>query len=287
MSTYELNPRSIRERVIDFKKLEQDFMPNFHKEIACYKKAIIHNARDRNGRPVKDATWPRDEQPNERAYYNWLKDVHDENWKPNPAKDERGNEIKGTGAKHVIQGILRVRTVKGEFLVTDGKLVGYDAFGNVRERTCRHPEEWVKTNFNFTRGIDPSSGQTYTQCLGPSGLETVYEMPFTKENLRQLVKHREGDNIPFALVDLTKDGRPKSVPIQGGIESRVKFFLQDFDYLWNEDYKSKEEKAWAHRIDELILSGRASSEQEANRIAELEIEEKKPPIRKDGKTGVA
>jgi hypothetical protein len=172
-------------------------------------------------------------------------------------------------------------------LVTDGKLVGYDAFGNVRERTCRHPEEWVKTNFNFTRGIDPSSGQTYTQCLGPSGLETVYEMPFTKENLRQLVKDREGDNIPFAILDLTKDGRPKSIPMQGGIESRVKFFLQDFDYLYNENYLSKDEKLLRKRISDLINSGKVSSAEEAAEIVELETELKNPPTRRDGKNGVA
>jgi len=286
MSTYQVNSRWIQERVIDFKKLEKDFMPNFHKEIACYKKAIIHSARDRNGKAL-NATWPRDEQPNEIPYYNWVKEVTDENWKYNPQRDEEGNTIKGTGAKHVIQGIIRIRTVKGEFLVTDGKLVGYDAFGNKRERTCRHPEEWYKTNFNFTRGIDPSSGQTYTQCLGPSGGEIVYETPFTKENLRELVKDREGDNIPFAILDYTKDGKPRSVPIQSGIESRVKFFLQNFDYLYNENYLSKDEKLLRKRISDLINSGRASSEEEAAAIVELETELKNPPSRKDGKSGVA
>jgi hypothetical protein len=39
-------PDWIRQKKIDFSKLEPDFMPGFQKEIECYKKAIIHNGRD-------------------------------------------------------------------------------------------------------------------------------------------------------------------------------------------------------------------------------------------------
>ena len=93
--------------------------------------------------------------------------------------------------------------------------------------------------------------------------------------------------INLLLKDETKDSKPRSVPNQGSIESTVNFFMKPFDYLYNEEYLSKEERAWMHKIDELIHSGRASSVEKAAEIAELEIEEKTPPSRKDVKTGVA
>ena len=74
-------------------------------------------------------------RPAEQAYYLRLKWATDDNMKYNPAKDEKGNPIKGTGARHIINNIIRIKTLKGEFLVTDGKLIGYDHIGNKIERT--------------------------------------------------------------------------------------------------------------------------------------------------------
>lgn len=290
---FDVNPRWLQEREIDFSKLDPNFRPHFQKEKDCYKKAIIHNGRDAaTGRKVKDTAWTRDSQPGELAYERWLKEVTDENMKYYPAKDKKGNPIEGTGARHIVTSIIRIKTPKGEFLVSDGKLQGYDHFGNLRERTCRHPEEWFRTDFNFVRGFDSSTGQSYIQCTGPAGGETVYEMPFNKENLRALVKlvnKEDGNNnmVSFVLKNCTNDSTPKGIPHQGSLESTMKFFMQDFDYLYNAKYLSNEDKAWNKKVSELILSGKAQNEQDAAEIAEIETEEKKPPSRKDSKTGVA
>jgi len=98
---FNTNPRWLQNKVINFSKLDPDFMPHFQKERDCYKKAIIHNGRDAaTGQAVKDTTWIRDPQPNELAYYNWVKKVTDENMKYNPAKDEKGNPKKGRYARY-------------------------------------------------------------------------------------------------------------------------------------------------------------------------------------------
>lgn len=100
---YEINPKWLQEKKIDYSKLDPDFMPGFQKEIEWYKKeAILHNGRDSvTVRFVPDRTWPRDPQPNELPYERWLKEVTDDNMKYNQARDEKGNPVKGTGVRHM------------------------------------------------------------------------------------------------------------------------------------------------------------------------------------------
>ena len=287
MSFQFTNTSYIREKEIDWKKLKTDFMPGFQKEIECYKRAIIHGGKDAiTGKKLPPTSWPRDLAPGELAYYNFLKRSTDDDMNWNTARDDRGNEIKGTGARYVIDGIIRVRTVKGEFLVSYGRLEGYDEIGNKTGVSCHCPEQWIEIHFNYQMGLDQNN-RPMRQCTGPSGNEIVYDLPFSKENVKKLAKLRAGDSIPFTLKDETGDNRPRSIPLQGSFESRIEFFMKPFDYLYNAEYMSKEDKAWARKIDELILSGKAKDEQHAAEIAELEIEEKKPPNRNDAKTEVA
>jgi hypothetical protein len=70
------------------------------------------------------------------------------------------------------------------------------------------------------------------------------------------------------------DSTPRSIPYQGSLESTIEFLMQDFDYLFNAEYVSKDEKAWKRKISELILTGKANDEKQALELAELELEGK-------------
>lgn len=275
----------INEKVIDFSKLEPDFMPNYQKEIECYKKSIIKEGRDERGRKVPPTAWPRDRQPGEMSYYLWLKKVTDEDMNWNPALDERGAPIEGTGAKHIVNQIIRVKTKDGQFLLTNGELIGYDYNGNPLQHTCRHPEEWMETQFRFVR-LQDTSGRVSMSCQGPMGYEMRYTMPFNEKNLKQLAKLRDGDNISFSLVDQTKGEKAIAIPNQSLIEETIKFFLQDFDYLYEGRYVSKEQKLLNMRYAELLNGGKTL--EQAREIIEGALEDGNPPSPKnDKKSGVA
>lgn len=275
----------LEKKKINFSKLDPDFMPGYQKEIECYKKAVIKNGVDDRGREVGDTSWPRDLQPGERSYYNWVKLATDDKMKWNPARAEDGAPIKGTGAKHIVNQITRVKTSKGEFLVTNGTLTGYDLHGNSVQCNCRHPEEWMETKFNFVRGVD-TEGIPSVLFKGINGLEKQYLMPFNIENVRKLAKLRANDKIPFVLFDEVNGTGPHSIPNDRSIEYTIEFFMKDFNYLYNGDYVSQEEKNLNMRYAELLKSGKTAHE--ANEIIEKELERGilRPP-QKDKKSGVA
>lgn len=127
-------------------------MPGFQKEKECFKKAKITYGKDRYGKIVKEYTWPRDPQPGENAYYKRLVDsVDPQTGKYYSKKDERGSPVKGTGARHIVDQIVRIRTLKGEFLYTLGRLEGYDHIGNKTHVSCARLECYIQMNFKFKR----------------------------------------------------------------------------------------------------------------------------------------
>ena len=279
-------------KTIDFKKLEQDFMPGFQKEKEYYKKAIITGGRDSiTGKNLPDTTLVKDPSPGELAYYRWLERVTDDNMRWNPAKDEKGNEVKGTGARQIVDHIIRVKTVKGEFLITASRLQGYDHLGNMTGVSCSTPEKHMKRIFNFTRMIDNNTGRVITQCLGVSSEEEVYDMPFNEKNVRKLVKLRAGDNITFNVKNLVSNkasGNTVLVPSQDSIEQTIKFFMQPFDYLFNEQYLSKEQKSYNLLVSKYANSGKVRGMEEAKVMANAELEEGSSlPPKQDKKMGVA
>ena len=49
-----------------------------------------------------------------------------------------GNTIKGTGPKHLVRQIVRIRTSDGkEFLYSNGKVTGFDVMGEVATETVQ------------------------------------------------------------------------------------------------------------------------------------------------------
>jgi hypothetical protein len=88
----------------------------------------------------------------------------------------------------------------------------------------------------------------------PNSQETVYEVPFTAENAKTLFEKRMNDNVNF----LVKDARMvRQVTDQTGIVSKTfeLFANKAFDYLYNSDYISPQQKAESRQraIDEGLL----------------------------------
>ena len=134
-----------------------DFMPYWKNEQKCFEDAKVEGKDSRTGKKAS-GFWPRD-TPNAQVQYQlWLKKVQD----PDTGEfykqgDKDGNIIKGTGPKHVVRQIVRIRTNNDkEFLFSNGYLIG----------------------------------RVKTRIVGPNSHETVYEMPFNEKNLKVLFEKR-------------------------------------------------------------------------------------------------
>jgi hypothetical protein len=220
-----------------------DFMPNWKKEEDCFKNAL-RRVRDANGK-FKNVSWQRPKPPIQWVYEQWQNDVYDEeNEEYYPERDQRGNPIKGTGAKYLINNIFRVRTNKNgkEYLISMGRLEAFDSFGNKKIRAINSPEKWDKTLFGQEQTYCTVTNKMITQVTGMVGQETVYELPFNEKNLNKLLDQRESDNVNLCLrVDGAAESR--GISNAGDYATQVKLFkTKDFDYLCNEDYLTPQQK---------------------------------------------
>lgn len=106
--------------------------------------------------------------------------------------------------------------------------------------------------------------------IGPSGVETIYEMSFTAENLKtlydkritpeylKLLRQTRIPGVSFAVIDC-RNGVVREVKDPTGITSKTFDYLfssKPFDYLFMGDYISQQQKAELrqHAIDMGILS---------------------------------
>jgi len=78
---------------------------------------------------------------------------------------------------------------------------------------------------------------------GPNSVETVYEIPFNEKNLKALFDKRMNDSVTFVVKE-EKNNAVHSVQDATGIASKTfELFTKDFDYLYNADYISQQQKA--------------------------------------------
>lgn len=189
--------------------------------------------------------YPHDKPVAQLSYEEFLKQiVNPETNEYYPARNKAGNEIKGTGAKHIVNQIIRLRRKDGsEVLYSLGRIQGYDAFGNSVHRNCAKPEVWTRTLFDYKRVCDPRTNTTKTQTLGTLGAEDVYELPFNETNLKQLFAKRESDTqISFTVKDEAED-RAVSLLREPSINDTLKLFQKPFNFLYKAEYLSKEQRA--------------------------------------------
>ena len=155
------------------------------KEQQCYDDAKVEGKDTMTGKKTT-ISWPRDKPIDQVMYETWLQKVTDpDTGKFYEQRDPKtGNTIKGTGPKHLIRQIVRIRTTDGkEYLYSNGKLTGFDALGEVATVTCSNPETWNRTGFAYNKQYDQKTMSMKKTIAGPNSLDTVYEMPFNEKNV--------------------------------------------------------------------------------------------------------
>jgi hypothetical protein len=246
------------------KQTKIDFMPNWEKQEQCFEEEQIevvdslHNKRImKNGKPVIKA-YPHDKPIAQISDENWLEQVVNPDSKEfYHARNKEGNEIKGITAKHIVTQIIRLRRKDGsEFLYSLGELRAYDAFGNIVPCTCAKPEMWTRTLFNHVRVYDQRTNTTKMETSGTLGAEDVYEMPFNEKNLKDLVSLRENDSDIMFIVKDEAAGKPSSLRREANINDTIKLFQKPFDYLFNAEYITPQQRATLRQmaIDEGIIA---------------------------------
>ena len=226
-------------------------MPHWPKEDKCFEDEQVelvdklHGKKlTKNGKPVVKA-WPHDKSMRQIGYEELLKViVNPETNEYYPARNKAGAAIKGTGAKHIVTQIIRIRRKDGkEYLFTQGAISGYDAFGNVVRRNCATPEMWTRTIFDHQRVYDQRTNTTKMETSGTLRTEDVYEMPFNEKNLKELASLRENDtNIQFSVKD-EASGNPVEVKKEANFNKTLELFLKPFDYLFKAEYITPQQKA--------------------------------------------
>ena len=223
-----------------------DFLPNIEKEIAEYKKAIIQDIDHRSKKKGKDQeepySWPlnRELELKERIYNEFVEKVVNE--KTNhfyPQKDEDNRAIPNTGAYKTIRSIVRIkRNDDSEYLLSKGDIHAFNSLGDQVKFYVSYPERWNKPLWNYTTQWNDKTKQLEKRLEGPSGLETVYELPFNKENLLELWNQRESDRtIQFICKDEATGKAAEVRDVTGNTQKSFELFRDsDFDFLFKGEY---------------------------------------------------
>lgn len=212
-----------------------EFMDKWAKEEACYREAIV---RDYNTKKIVPGGWPRQKPTEQSAYEAFIEEVvNPDTGEFFPERNSEGIPIKGTGARYVVTVITRVRdqTGKKEYLLSKGALIGFNAAGLKVERHIKYREMWNRQIFANERTYSEKTGAYTVQTIGPSKLEEVYEMPFNPQNVQELYKAVEDENVMFVLKDL-KTAEAREVKWSCVKDTLELFKTKSFDYLWKADY---------------------------------------------------
>jgi len=204
-------------------------------------------------------TWPREKSGKETAYERFL----DETVNPKTAefypeiKDKR--PVPKTGCLYYITDIYRIRRADGsEYLYTKGIAYVYNSLGDPVNHAIGKPELWTKTNFSYKTEYDDKTKQMEKVLQGPSGLEEIYTMPFTKENLKQLYDRRQNDLVNFVVKD-EQTGKPFQVKDVNSLKT-FELFQKPFEYLYNAEYIPSEVKQELRQaaVSEGLIGGTVS-----------------------------
>lgn len=244
-----------------------DFLPYWKKEEQCYEEIKIEG-KDIYSHKKVSTTWPRDKPQEQIQYELWLQKVKDPNTgEYYPQRDKDSNTVKGTGPKYMVKKIIRIRTNDNEeWLYSHGRVTGFDALGDPVSRHCqgRGREFWMKTSFAYKKEFDQKTMAPKSIVIGPNLQETVYEMPFNENNLKELFSLRENDAVVFYVKDdrMVRD-------VTGIVSKTLELMTKPFEYLYNSDYISPQLKTELRQraIDEGILPPSAQEGQKTQSTA--------------------
>ena len=100
-------------------------------------------------------------------------------------------------------------------MYTKGKVYAFNSLGDKIDHFISKPEVWTRTNFNYKTEFNSKTNQLEKVLQGPGGApETIYTMPFNKENLKSLYDRRQNEFLGLAVKDETtgKRKRRKMLP---------------------------------------------------------------------------
>jgi hypothetical protein len=230
------------------------------KEQQCYDEAKVEGKDTMTGKKTT-ISWPRDKPIDQVMYETWLQKVTDpDTGKFYEQRDQNGNTLKGTGPKHIVRQIVRIRTSEGkEYLYSNGKVTGFDVMGEVATVNCSNPETWNRTGFAYNKQYDQKTMSMKKTIAGPNSVETVYEIPFNEKNVSilyekrvtpedlKLIGQKRIISLSFSLKD-ARNGVVRDIRDATGIlHKSMDLFLKPFDYLFNSDYLSPQQKAEARQ----------------------------------------
>lgn len=233
-----------------------DFMPYWKNEEKCFEDAKVEGKDSRTGKNAS-GFWPRDMPQAQIQYQLWLKKVQDpDTGEFYKQRDKDGNIIKGTTPKHIVRQIVRIRTSDDkEYLYSNGYLIGFDVVGDPVPQSCSNPETWTKTGFAYKKEYDTEQGRVKTRIVGPNSHETVYEMSFSENNLKKLydkritpedlklLSQKRIGELTFSLKDERNNTVRQIKDATGILHKSMDLFLKPFDYLYNADFLSPQQKA--------------------------------------------
>ena len=187
--------------------------------------------------PDGKTSWPYQKPTEQLAYNNWLAQVLD------PVSQEfyKSHDNPPQENRRQVQTIIRVRDRFGkEHLYTVGEILGYNSFGDPLSTSCYRPEVTEKTNFKHRTVLDGKTQQLKRECQGPSGTELLYSIDYSPEEVDKLYKMRKDDGITFIVKDEVS-GLDITVKGKSLKDSFELFRNKNFDYLFNVEYRSRQE----------------------------------------------
>jgi len=208
-------PRGLKRKVYtEF----HDFCNGFEKQQAEYKKAIVTDiepkySKSKDKEAAEPQTWPYTKSVEEIVYEGWVERVTNKKNQFNPQKDEDNRALPDTGAYRTIRSIIRIkRPDDSEYLLTKSDLHGYDSLGDeVRLFVSTNCDKWNKQSFVYKTEWNDRSKQLEKQLQGTGAQETIYEIPFSKEAVKELWEMRESDQTIQFLVKEEDTGKATQV----------------------------------------------------------------------------
>jgi hypothetical protein len=220
--------------------IKVDFQPKYAK-----KKEYYLNEKMRDGR-----NWPIIPDPAELAYLNWLADVTD------PTTDQYYTSHDGESAHYNVHQIIRIKLIDGsEKLYSIGQLVGYNQFKDEKTHKCHSPEIHERTRFKHETIMDTKTKKLKRVTTAIAGIDNMYDMPFTPENADALYKQRANEYIQL-IVKQEQNNEAHSINYGSGNSLAQTFALfksKPFDYLYNADFLSAEQKQEAQRKADTLV----------------------------------